>query len=317
MRAFVWDGRGARVVQDHPEPKSSDEMALVEVRMAGVCSTDLQILQGYMDFRGILGHEFVGEVLEGPTEWVGHRVAGEINFACHRCALCETGQSRHCPNRTVMGIQGADGAFAQRVRVPWKNLHRIPDTVSDHEAIFIEPLAAAFEADLQSRAYVGGRTAVLGAGKLGLLCAQVLALRGDDVRVVCRHEAAMEKARAVGLDAVSVDQVGGPYSLVVEATGHPDGLAKALSIVRPGGAVVQKTTIAARHDIDLAPLVIHEITMIGSRCGPFAPAIDALANAKVQVAPLLSSVLPLTDAGEAIARARTPGALKIGLDPSL
>ena len=118
-------------MQDHPEPKSSEEMA-------GVCSTDLQILQGYMDFRGVLGHEFVGEVLEGPTEWVGHRVAGEINFACHRCALCATGQNRHCPNRTVMGIQGADGAFAQRVRVPWKNLHRIPDSVSDHEAIFIE-----------------------------------------------------------------------------------------------------------------------------------------------------------------------------------
>ena len=317
MNAFVWDGREATVIADHPEPQVSSEMAVVEVGLAGVCSTDLQILQGYMDFRGVLGHEFVGVVLEGPGDWVGARVAGEINFACRRCNVCAAGQDRHCPNRTVMGIQGADGAFAQRVRVPWQNLHRIPDQVSDREAIFIEPLAAAFEADLQSRSHKGGRTAVLGAGKLGLLCAQVLALRGDDVRVICRHEAAMSKARAVGLEAVSVEHTGENYSLVVEATGHPEGLAKALALVRPGGAVVQKTTIAARHDIDLAPLVIHEITMIGSRCGPFAPAIDALAASQIQVEPLLSSVLPLSAASQAIREARQPGALKIALDPAL
>ena len=317
MRAFVWDGQGASVVTDHPDPLASEAMALVEVQLAGICSTDLQILQGYMDFRGVLGHEFVGVVLEGPAGWVGSRVAGEINFACHRCSFCAEGQTRHCPNRTVMRILGADGAFAQRVRVPWKNLHRIPDTVSDREAIFIEPLAAAFESDLQSRAYKGGRTAVLGAGKLGLLCAQVLALRGDDVVVVCRQEAALQKVREFGLKAVTREQVGNNFSLVVEATGHPDGLAIAMQLVRPEGAIVQKTTIAARHDIDLAPLVIHEVTLIGSRCGPFAPAIAALASGQVQVAPLLSSVLPLSEAAEGIRQASLPGSLKIALDPSL
>lgn len=317
MRAFVWDGQGASVVNDHPEPTGSASMALVDVQLAGICSTDLQILAGYMDFRGVLGHEFVGEVVEGPPEWVGSRVAGEINFACHRCAFCADGQTRHCPNRTVMGILGADGAFAQRVRVPWKNLHRIPDTISDAEAIFIEPLAAAFEADLQSREYQGGRTAVLGAGKLGLLCAQVLALRGDDVVVLCRHEAAERMVQSLGLQAIKMDRAEGNFSLVVEATGHSEGLAKAMGLVRPGGAIVQKTTIAARHDIDLAPLVIHEVTLIGSRCGPFAPAIEALADRNVKVTPLLSSVLPLSLAAEGIQAAKRSGALKIALNPSL
>jgi threonine dehydrogenase-like Zn-dependent dehydrogenase len=317
MRAFLWDGRGASVVTDHPDPVASDTMALVEVQLAGICSTDLQILQGYMDFRGVLGHEFVGVVLEGPPEWIGSRVSGEINFACHRCSFCAGGQTRHCPNRTVMGILGSDGAFAQRVRVPWKNLHRIPDTVSDREAVFVEPLAAAFEADVQSRAYRGGRTLILGAGKLGLLCGQVLALRGDDVVVLCRHDEAMAKARAVGLEAVTIDDVGRNYALVVEATGHPDGLATAMQLVRPEGAIVQKTTIAARHEIDIAPLVIHEVSLIGSRCGPFAPAIEALAKGQVQVAPLLAAVLPLSEAARGIREASLPGALKIALDPSL
>lgn len=315
MRAFVWDGQRASVVEDHPEPTVGAGMALVEVRLAGICSTDLQILSGYMGFRGILGHEFVGRVIEGPDELVGARVAGEINFACGRCTECAAGHPRHCPNRTVLGILGADGAFAERLVVPTENLHQLPDSVEDASAIFIEPLAAAFEAELQSRAFAGARTAVLGAGKLGLLCAQVLARRGDDVRVVCRHEAAARIVRKLGLEPILGSLPEASFELVVEATGHPAGLATALAMVRPLGAVVQKSTVAARHEIDLAPLVIHEVTLIGSRCGPFAPAIEALARGEIAVAPLLTDTRPLSAATEAIEAARRPGALKIALDP--
>ena len=316
MRAFVWDGTQARVISDHPEPVVRDGMALVQVRLAGICSTDLQILNGYMGFHGILGHEFVGEVLEGPAEWVGRRVVGEINFACGRCETCAAGHPRHCPQRSVLGILGADGAFAERVVVPVENLHAVPDAVSDDEAVFVEPLAAAVEAEIQSRAFAGGRSAVLGAGKLGLLCAQVLARRGDEVRVVCRSERAAAIVRALGLAPQWPDASDAGFDLVVEATGHPDGLAMALGLVRPLGAVVQKSTVAARHDIDLAPLVIDEVTLIGSRCGPFAPALEALGAGEIAVRPLLAETCGLSDAQAGIASASEPGTLKVLLDPT-
>jgi threonine dehydrogenase-like Zn-dependent dehydrogenase len=316
MRAFVWDGQRASIVADHPEPSVGAGMALVGMRLAGICSTDLQILAGYMGFHGVLGHEFVGEVLEGPGDLVGRRVAGEINFACGRCTECDAGHPRHCPNRTVLGILGADGAFAERLVVPVENLHVLPDSIDDAAAIFIEPLAAAFEAEIQSRAFAGARTVVLGAGKLGLLCAQVLARRGDDVRVVCRHEAAVRIVRKLGLEPILGTLPQKSAELVVEATGHPEGLATALAMVRPLGAVVQKSTVAARHNIDLAPLVINEVSLIGSRCGPFVPAIDALARGEIAVAPLLTDTRPLSAAGDAIDLAKRPGVLKIALDPA-
>lgn len=316
MRALVWDGSKASVVGDHPEPKCAGDRALVGVRLAGICSTDLQILAGYMGFRGILGHEFVGEVLEGPAAIVGKRVAGEINFSCGRCALCASGHPRHCPNRTVLGILGADGAFAERLVIPVDNLHVLPDAIDDAAAVFLEPLAAAFQADAQSRGFAGGRSAVLGAGKLGLLVAQVLARRGDEVTVVCRHERAARVAESLDLHALTGRSTEKSFDLVVEATGHPEGLATALEMVRPLGAIVQKSTLAARHDLDLSPLVIDEVTLLGSRCGPFPPAIEALAAGEIRVAPLLTHTLPLSEAAEAIRAAGEPGALKIGLDPT-
>ncbi len=314
MRALVWDGNELRYVDDVPPPSLTDGTALVRVRLAGICSTDLQILQGYMGFRGILGHEFVGEVLEGPAHWPGRRVVGEINFSCGRCETCRGRRPRHCPARTVLGIQGADGAFAEIVRIPVDNLHIVPDGVSDATAVFTEPLAAAFQAAAQTRALSGGGSTVLGAGKLGLLIAQVLAARGDEVEVVCRSAAARRRIESLGLTATTARLATRGRDLVVEATGAVEGLTIAVSLVRPLGTIVAKSTVAAQHSLDLAPIVIHEISVVGSRCGPFGPALEALAENTVSVGPLLDEVYPLERGVEAVHAAARPGALKFLLD---
>ncbi|MDG2308147.1 MAG: alcohol dehydrogenase catalytic domain-containing protein [Candidatus Binatia bacterium] len=315
MRALVWDGRELGFVDDVPPPTPTDGTAVVRVRLAGICSTDLQILKGYMGFRGILGHEFIGEVVEGPPDLQGRRVVGEINFACGRCETCQAGRPRHCPVRTVLGIQGADGAFAELVRLPVENLHVVPDDVDDRTGVFVEPLAAAFESDAQTRDLAGGKSAVVGAGKLGLLVAQVLAARGDDVTVVCRSEGARRRVGALGLHAADERSASAGRDLVVEATGAVEGLAIAMGLVRPLGTIVVKSTVAAHHSLDLAPIVIHEISLVGSRCGPFAPALEALRTAAVSVAPLLDEVYPLERGVEAVAAAARPGSLKFLLEP--
>jgi threonine dehydrogenase-like Zn-dependent dehydrogenase len=315
MRALVWDGERARVVDGAPEPECPHGTALVQVLAAGICSTDLQILKGYMHFRGILGHELVGRVAVGPQELSGRRVVAEINFACGRCPACGAGRARHCPTRTVMGILGADGAFADFVRVPVENLHPIPDALSDREAVFVEPLAAAFRAEEQTRGHASGRTIVLGAGKLGLLVAQVLSRRGDDVSVVYRSESGERRLRMLGLKAVPRERATPGADLVVDASGSAQGLAAALDLVRPLGAVVMKSTIAAEHQLALARLVIDEVTLVGSRCGPFPPALDALAAGDIRVEPLVDAVLPLGNAVEALERAAQPGAGKVLLQP--
>ncbi len=315
MQALIWDGERLRVVADAPEPKLQPGSALVRVRLAGICSTDLQILRGYMGFRGILGHEMVGEVAEGPAELVGRRVVGEINFACGRCEACRAGRGRHCPTRTVMGILGADGVFAELVRIPVENLHSVPDEIPDRAAVFTEPLAAAFRAAEQTEHLRGGRSLVIGAGKLGLLVAQVLAARGDTVFVACRNERTRRLVEELGLEPVASPPAAGVYDLVVEASGSAEGLALAVQRVRPLGAIVLKTTIAGRYDIDLAPLVINEVTVVGSRCGLFPPALDALGKSAVRLEPLIDAELPLARGVEAIERAGLPGALKVLLRP--
>lgn len=314
MRALVWDGEELRLVEDVPPPTQTDGTALVRVRLAGICSTDLQILQGYMGFRGILGHEFVGEVIDGPGNWPGRRVVGEINFSCGRCETCLAGRPRHCPTRTVLGIQGADGTFAEIVRIPTENLHVVPDGVDERTAVFAEPLAAAFEAAIQTEELSGGTATVLGAGKLGLLVAQVLAARGDQVEVVCRSDRTRHRVEALGLAAVDARTAARGRDLVIEATGAVEGLTTALSLVRPLGTVVAKSTVAADHSLDLAPIVIHEISVIGSRCGPFEPALEALRTNSVSVAPLLEEVYPLERGADAIRAAGRPGALKYLLE---
>lgn len=316
MRALIWDGDQLRFVADAPEPVASPGTAVVRVRLAGICSTDLQILRGYMGFRGILGHEFVGEVVAGPSTTVGQRVVGEINYACRRCADCLAGRTRHCPTRTVMGILGADGAFAELLRIPVENLRTVPDPIPDAAAVFVEPLAAAIEACDQTTAFAGGRALVVGAGKLGLLVAQALAVRGDCVEVLCRNPTARNVAENLDLGVVEPPARPRGYDLVVDASGDSAGLEIAIDAVRPLGAIVLKSTVASRHDVDLAPLVINEVSLIGSRCGNFDAALTMLAAERVRVLPLLERITPLEEGLEALERAGQPGALKVMLQPT-
>jgi threonine dehydrogenase-like Zn-dependent dehydrogenase len=315
MQAVVWDG-SVVAVRDRPDPEPAEGMATVAVTLAGVCNTDLEIAQGYMGFRGTLGHEGVGVVAEGPTEWVGKRVVSEINFACGRCSACREGLGRHCPTRRVMGILEADGAFANRVSVPVANLHEVPDEVCDEDAVFAEPLAAAFEILEQIRMESGQSALVLGDGKLGLLVAQVLQRAGAHVHAVGRHRDKLDVLAARGIQtSLSSDYVPcKEVDLSVDATGSTAGFETAVAATRPRGTIVLKSTVAGRHELDLAPLVIDEIQVVGSRCGPFAPALEALAGSEIDVASLVAQRLPLARGDEALRRAAEPGVLKVLLD---
>jgi threonine dehydrogenase-like Zn-dependent dehydrogenase len=269
-----------------------------------------------MGFQGIPGHEFVGIVEEGPGGLTGQRVVAEINFACGQCPLCRQGLGRHCPTRQVMGILQADGAFAEYVAVPIANLHPVPDHVSDEAAVFTEPLAAAFEILEQVHLQPTHQVVVLGDGKLGLLCAQVLHLTGAQVCLVGRHAHKLEVARALGMQtAILSDAPLSQADVVVEATGSTAGLQLAIETVRPRGTLVLKSTVAADHNLSLAPLVIHEVTVVGSRCGRFPPALHALAHERLSVQPLITEVYRLCDAGDAVAHAVRRGVLKILLRP--
>ena len=312
MKALHWDGLNLRLQPTYPAPVAGSGMALVRVRFAGICSTDLQILKGYMGFLGVPGHEFVGEVHEGPSELAGRRVVGEINFACGRCEFCARELGRHCLERKVMGILGADGSFAEYVKVPEKNLHVVPDSVPDEEAVFTEPLAAAFEILDQTPPKPGESVVVLGDGKLGFLCAQVLAAAGGSVLVVGKHTAKLARLQKLGIQtALLSDWKSRPAGMVVEATGSTAGLKLAMAIVEPRGVIVLKSTVAEDHGLSLAPLVIKEVTVVGSRCGRFAPALGALSAKSVSVTPLVDKIYPLTEGVQAASHAARPGVSKI------
>lgn len=311
MRALVFDGTSARVVE-RGEPRADERTAVVRVSVAGVCRTDLEIVKGYMGFHGVLGHELVGTVVDGPSPWRGKRVVAEINFACGECASCRGGLQRHCPTRTVMGILNADGAFAERVAVPVANLHAVPESVTDETAVFTEPLAAAFEILEQVHIVPGMTCTVLGDGKLGLLVAQVLAHAGARVLAVGKHVDKLRLLDRRGIETARAETWQPRLAdLVVEATGTAIGLARALEATRPRGTLVLKSTVALGADLNLAPLVIKEITLVGSRCGRFAPALDALAREVIDVHPLISARVPLARADEALRLAAQPGALKV------
>jgi threonine dehydrogenase-like Zn-dependent dehydrogenase len=311
MQALFWDGTTARVIE-HVTPALADGMALVRVNVAGVCNTDLEITRGYMQFRGILGHEFVGVVENGPPNWRGARVVGEINFGCGRCDNCARGLARHCPTRRVMGILRADGAFAELVAVPLCNLHRVPDGIPDEAAVFAEPLAAAFEILEQVHVTAVTDCVVLGDGKLGLLAAQVLFQAGARVTVVGKHAHKLALLRQRGIAAVPLQEwQGAAADLVVEATGSAAGPAAALAATKPRGVLILKSTVAGPTTLDLASVVINEVTVVGSRCGSFAPALRALAANSVDVLSLISARRPLTQAAEALQLAARPGTLKV------
>jgi len=312
MRALHWDGHTLQVRTAHPDPQLTERTALVKVAFAGICSTDLQILQGYMGFSGIPGHEFVGTVVDGAEHLNGQRVVGEINFACGSCPWCDQDLRRHCPNRRVMGILSADGSFAEYLTVPPENLHVVPESVIDEEAVFTEPLAAAFEILDQLHLQPGMGVLVLGDGKLGLLCAQVLHGAGARVTVVGKHPDKLTLLRSMEIPAALLsDWRPHPVDVVIEATGTTKGLSLAIETVRPRGTLVLKSTVAQEHTLSLAPLVINEVTVIGSRCGRFPPALQALARKHVAVTPLITATYPLADAIAAMNRASEPGVLKV------
>lgn len=316
MRALQWDGSRLRFNSSYPKPKKTGHSALIRVHLAGICSTDLQIFKGYMGFQGVPGHEFIGEVSEGPDSLCGKRVVGEINFACGRCEYCRRGLGRHCSDRSVMGILGADGAFAEFVSMPVSNLHLVPEEITDEEAVFTEPLAAAFEILEQVQVDPGDDVLVLGDGKLGMLCAQVLKLTGARVTVMGKHEGKLALVKNTGVRTLHLDSWKPRlFDVVVEATGSDSGLKLAMSAVRPRGTLVLKSTIAGDHRVSLAPLVVNEITVVGSRCGPFPDALQALREKSISVTPLIEKVYPLAEGLDAVAHASRPGTRKILLRP--
>ncbi len=312
MQALHWDGNQLQPCETYPEPQLPPGWALVRVRFAGICSTDLQIFRGYMGFVGVPGHEFVGEVVAGAASLQGKRVVGEINFACGSCEWCQRQLGRHCANRQVMGILNADGSFAEYLAVPVANLHVVPEAVTDEAAVFTEPLAAAFEILAQIHLLPGTEVVVLGDGKLGLLCAQVLHVAGAYVTIVGKHEKKLAVLRQLGMHTVvRTEWHPRPVAVVIEATGTTEGLTQAMSIIRPRGTLVLKSTVAQAHTLSLAPLVINEVTVVGSRCGPFPPALQALAQGHLSVAPLIDQVYRLTEGVAAVHHAAQPGVLKV------
>ena len=298
---------------DLPKPEPAPGESLIRVLVAGICNTDIELTRGYYPFRGVPGHEFVGVVESGPLE--GKRVVGEINAACEACCRCRSGMRAHCGNRTVLGIAGRDGAFAEHLVLPSRNLHVVPETVDSPAAVFTEPLAAALQIQEQVRVAEDDRVLVVGDGKLGQLIARTLALAGCRLFVVGRHENKLGLLRRRGIATVTAGEVeAGGFDLSVECTGSPGGFELARSALRPRGTLVMKSTYAGRLDLDAAPVVVDELTILGSRCGPFAPAVDLLASGAVDVAPLISDRLPIADGLEAFERATRRGSLKILLD---
>lgn len=321
-----------RLDEDYPQPVPASGEALIRVSLAGICSTDLEIVKGYVaGFRGVLGHEFVGTVVQTGTatdgDWVGRRVVGTINLGCRRCRICLSEGPEHCPERTVLGIHNKDGVFAEYVTLPVANLLLVPDELADEDAVFTEPLAAALRIREQVRVQPSWRMAVVGPGRLGLLIGQVLALGGSDVTMLGRRPESLALPRELGIQTGLIDdQPDDAYDLVVEATGNDAGFAHSLRIVRPQGTLVLKSTFHGNANLNLTKLVVAEIRVIGSRCGPFAPALRLLtaisnktevkAGIGVQVRPLIEAEYPLNQGLAAFEHGARPGVRKVLLRPT-
>ncbi len=297
-------------------PEPLDGEALVKVHLAGICATDLELVKGYYPFRGIPGHEFVGSIVEAPgrPERVGERVVGEINVGCGSCVFCWAGQHRHCEQRTVLGIRDRNGAFAEYVCLPLSNLIRVPDDVADDGAVFAEPLAAALQIQQQFKISPTDRVLVLGAGRLGQLIAQVLVLTGCHLQVAARYDSQRKRLAVHNIDWIDEDSIPEHfYDVVVESTGSAQGFAAARNAVRPLGAVVLKSTYKSFVQLDISSLVVDEITLVGSRCGPFIPALRLIEKKLVDPAILIEERYSLNNALKAFDRAAQPGVLKVVL----
>jgi len=313
MRALVLQ-EFLRIVEDYPPPTPLPGEALIRVQTVGICRTDLELLHGYKNFQGIPGHEFVGIVASAPDApaWEGRRVVGEINITCGVCRMCRMGYPTHCLARATLGLIERGGALAEYLTLPLHNLHAVPESVPNDVAVFTEPLAAACEIPAQLHISPTDRVVVIGDGKLGLLCAQVLALTGCDLIVLGHHRDKLDILAGLGI-ATTLDEtaIAPGADIVVEATGNPNGYAAALRLVRPRGTMVLKSTYAGQLTTDFSELVVREITLIGSRCGPFPPALSLLERGLVQVRPLIQARYPLSEAIRAFDHAAQPGALKV------
>ncbi len=313
MKALVFDGTIS--LREVPKPEPAAGEALINVLIAGICKTDLELTLGYMDFRGIPGHEFVGVVEHSPvSELVGSRVVGEINAGCGKCSYCLRGLERHCPERTVLGILNRKGTMAEYLTLPVSNLLRVPDSLPNEKAVFTEPLAAAMEILEQVMIRPADRVLVIGDGKLGLLVSMALRLTGCDLLLTGKHRHKLELfARTGGAVCMLSDLVrsGERFDIVVEASGSPSGWDLAVNSVRPRGAIVLKSTYHGNLDFNPAPLVIDEITVVGSRCGLFGPALRVMDLGLVDPTPLVEATYPLDEAEKAFAKAGERGALKV------
>lgn len=316
MKVLQFDN-GIRLIET-PHPVAPPGEALIRVLMAGICNTDIELARGYMNFRGIPGHEFVGIVEQcADSTLLGKRVVGEINCVCHACDYCKRNMPHHCANRSVLGILGRAGAFAEYVSLPIENLHVVPDAIPNEIAVFTEPVAAAFRIHEQIDVKHDDRVIVLGDGKLGLLCAQVMRLKSNHVQCIGKHADKLKTLDNLGIETLTPnDSIDPNADIVVEATGSADGLKRALQLVRPEGAIVLKTTVAHETTLDFSLPVINEIRIIGSRCGPFPPALNALANDTVRVTPMIHATYQLNDAVAALEHAQHPGILKVLLNIS-
>jgi threonine dehydrogenase-like Zn-dependent dehydrogenase len=326
MRALRFDG-SLHFVSAAPVPARPDE-ALVQVLRAGICNTDLEIIKGYAGFRGTLGHEFVGRVVESPDkDLIGRRVVGEINAGCGLCALCRTGDARHCPERTVLGIKGRDGAFADYLALPTRNLLAVPDSIADEEAVFAEPLAAAAGILEQVSIAQSMRVAVIGEGKLAQLICRVLAQTGCALTIIGKHQEKLAllddlgarrlRLAGTGTEPANVQHwvaeagLSQRFDVVIEASGAPNGLPMAISLARPRGTIVMKSTHHGQTAFDLSLAVVNELRLVGSRCGRLAPALDLLARRAVNLRPLISNEFAIEDGLAAFAQAAAPQTLKV------
>ena len=328
MQALVYRETGLVLDRNYPMPTPVEGEALIRVLQAGICNTDLEITRGYLAFAGALGHEFVGIVeavhagtgATAPTYLVGKRIVGEINAACHRldCFYCQQNMPTHCPNRTTLGILNRDGAFAEYLTLPIANLHLVPDNLSDEEAVFVEPLAANFEILEQVHLKPTASVVILGDGKMGQLAAQVLSLSGCEVIMVGKHEEKLQLAQKYGVHTSLLEDANSfalenkrRADLVVECSGSAQGLEMALRLVRPRGSIILKSTVSDTSTLHLAPIVIDEIRVQGSRCGPFAPALRALSQRRIDVLPLISARYSLEEGLSAFKHAGQKGVLKV------
>jgi len=317
MRALYLGRDGLVYRDDYPAPRVGSGEALIRVVLAGICTTDLEVVKGYSGFSGILGHEFVGIVEHSDDkDWVGRRVVGQINIGCGACPKCIGHGSEHCPNRSVLGIIDHDGAFADYITLPVANLLEVPDIIEDSRAVFTEPLAAALRIREQITIRPSSQAAVVGPGRLGMLVGQVLALGGTRVTMVGRRQRSLALAAQLGLDTALVDDLDdNSFDLVVEATGNDAGIIHSLRLVRPLGTLVLKSTFAGQASVNLTKLVVDEISVIGSRCGPFAPALRLLAQDAIQVVPMIEAEYKLAQGLAAFEHAARPRIFKVLLCP--